>query len=307
MVRSLQGSHAGVENGGYLLIFHLVIIFENEYKTLLVSETPFFFKSVIQAVSNADVEVLSAKEYEKAEIAHGGVMSGFGLYIYDSITPSALPSDGSVWLINQSGNIPETEFSVRTEVVLEEAVLLEMTKSSSTLAKKLTNGLKGTDLYVYKYMKYGLYGDFTTLYSYEGQPMIFTGENAYGNREVVFAFSLHDSNFALSADFVLLARNLLSFSFPNVVEKVNYDCGERLELNVPPAAEAITITSPSGEMDYPASNVMANEYVFEEIGTYNPLDDPSTIKIDTEKAKKWIANGAQPTDTVKVLLKKVGM
>ena len=44
----------------------------------------------------------------------------------------------------------------------------------------------------------------------------------------------------------------------------------------------------------------------EEIGTYNPLTDPSTIKIDSEKAKKWIANGAQPTDTVKVLLKKSG-
>ena len=42
----------------------------------------------------------------------------------------------------------------------------------------------------------------------------------------------------------------------------------------------------------------------EEIGTYNPMTEPSEIKIDAEKAKKWIANGAQPTDTVKVLLKK---
>lgn len=42
----------------------------------------------------------------------------------------------------------------------------------------------------------------------------------------------------------------------------------------------------------------------EEIGTYNPLTDPATVNIDAEKAKKWIANGAQPTDTVKALLKK---
>ena len=42
----------------------------------------------------------------------------------------------------------------------------------------------------------------------------------------------------------------------------------------------------------------------EEIGTYNPLTDPATIDIDAEKAKKWIGNGAQPTDTVKALLKK---
>jgi len=42
----------------------------------------------------------------------------------------------------------------------------------------------------------------------------------------------------------------------------------------------------------------------EEIGTYNPLVEPSEFKIDVEKTKKWIANGAQPTDTVKALLKK---
>ena len=45
----------------------------------------------------------------------------------------------------------------------------------------------------------------------------------------------------------------------------------------------------------------------EELGYYNPLTEPSTIKIDLEKAKNWIANGAQPTDTVKVLLKKAGL
>ena len=45
----------------------------------------------------------------------------------------------------------------------------------------------------------------------------------------------------------------------------------------------------------------------EEIGYYNPLTEPSTIKIDLEKAKNWITNGAQPTDTVKVLLKKAGL
>ena len=45
----------------------------------------------------------------------------------------------------------------------------------------------------------------------------------------------------------------------------------------------------------------------EEIGTYNPLTDPATVVIDADSAKKWIANGAQPTDTVKALLKKQGI
>ena len=42
----------------------------------------------------------------------------------------------------------------------------------------------------------------------------------------------------------------------------------------------------------------------EEIGYYDPTKDPVVVKIDGEKAKAWIANGAQPTDTVRVLLKK---
>jgi small subunit ribosomal protein S16 len=45
----------------------------------------------------------------------------------------------------------------------------------------------------------------------------------------------------------------------------------------------------------------------EEIGTYNPLTEPSEIKIDAEAAQKWIKNGAQPTETVRSLLKRSGI
>ncbi len=44
----------------------------------------------------------------------------------------------------------------------------------------------------------------------------------------------------------------------------------------------------------------------EEIGTYNPLKDPAEIVVDVEAAQKWLANGAQPTETVRTLLKKSG-
>ena len=45
----------------------------------------------------------------------------------------------------------------------------------------------------------------------------------------------------------------------------------------------------------------------EEIGSYNPLTEPATITVDVEKAQQWIKNGAQPTDTVKALLKKANV
>ena len=45
----------------------------------------------------------------------------------------------------------------------------------------------------------------------------------------------------------------------------------------------------------------------EEIGYYNPMTNPADIKLDAEKAKQWISNGAQPTDTVKAILKNNGV
>ena len=44
----------------------------------------------------------------------------------------------------------------------------------------------------------------------------------------------------------------------------------------------------------------------EEIGYYNPLTDPAELKVDNERAAQWLKNGAQPTETVRALLKKSG-
>jgi small subunit ribosomal protein S16 len=45
----------------------------------------------------------------------------------------------------------------------------------------------------------------------------------------------------------------------------------------------------------------------EEIGYYNPLTEPATIKVNEEKATKWVSNGAQPTDVVKRLFAQAGL
>jgi small subunit ribosomal protein S16 len=54
------------------------------------------------------------------------------------------------------------------------------------------------------------------------------------------------------------------------------------------------------------SRVARDGKAIAEIGYYNPTTEPATIKIDADVAKKWIANGAQPTDTVRSILKKAG-
>lgn len=55
------------------------------------------------------------------------------------------------------------------------------------------------------------------------------------------------------------------------------------------------------------SRVARNGSSIDEIGTYDPNQEPSLIKIDAEKAKKWLSNGAQPTDTVSRLFKTAGI
>ncbi|MGI6364581.1 MAG: 30S ribosomal protein S16 [Bacillota bacterium] len=47
--------------------------------------------------------------------------------------------------------------------------------------------------------------------------------------------------------------------------------------------------------------------VIEEIGYYNPITEPADIKVDADRAKAWLSTGAQPSDTVKDLLKKQGI
>ncbi len=54
------------------------------------------------------------------------------------------------------------------------------------------------------------------------------------------------------------------------------------------------------------SRTPRNGKFIEEIGTFDPLKDPAEIKIDVEAAQKWLNTGAQPTDTVRALLKKAG-
>ena len=44
--------------------------------------------------------------------------------------------------------------------------------------------------------------------------------------------------------------------------------------------------------------------IIEQLGTYDPMTEPATIKLDKEKVEKWIKNGAKPTDTVKFLIEK---
>ncbi len=240
----------------------------NAYKALLISNTPFFIENGIKQVSNADLTVKTSEEYENALNNTPDLVSGFGLYIFDAYVPETMPKDGAIWIIGPTANISGSGFSVQGEIELDDGDLLELNKSSGSLVKELTAGITGDNIYIKKYMKCGVYGNFTTLFSYMGSPIIFMGVNDFGNREVVFAFNFHDSDFALSSDHLIIFHNLLDYSFPEVVEKTEYYCGESAQINVVSGCTGIRIDAPSGKETYLDVTSAVSKFTLTEVGEY---------------------------------------
>ncbi len=254
---------------------------ENAYKALLVSDTPFLLESAVKSVSIAELTVMTTEEYKETVStlqAQDKKMSGYGLYIYDAFTPEVVPSDGSVWFVGPNENVENSGFSIQGVVELEEGAELLLNKSSNTVMKKLTDGVVGKDIFVKKYMKCGVYGNFSTIFSYMGNPLVFTGATESGNRQVVFAFNLHDSNFTLSSDYLILLHNLLDYSFPAVIEKAEYYCGDTAEINVISGCTSMRVEHPSGEVFYADVTSAISEFVLTEVGEYKITAEISGVE-----------------------------
>ena len=264
-VKSFSSIKVKITNSDALALDNELVVFnaesEKSYKTILVSDRPFFMESVLSSVTNTDVTVMSTEEYDG--------QTGYGLYIFDSYELKELPSDGAVWFINPKNSVPKADFSFQGEVSLEYAQTLDITKSSSALARSLTESINGKEIYVMGYAKCSPGRSFTTLLSYKGSPVLFAGTNAYGNRQVVFGFDIHNSNLPLMLDFISFTKNFVKYSFPSVLEEVLFDVGEEVEVNVISNCESIRIDSPTGKVDYLDLGTAMSSYVLNEVGVYD--------------------------------------
>ena len=233
---------------------------EPAYSILIVSKTPFFFEAAFDALTDAKVDVVSPDEYNG--------QTGYGLYLFHSFAPESLP-DASVWLVNVSEGIENSGFGTRGIVSLDEPELIEKSKSTSTRARQLLLGVEGKDIFISEYVKYsGMYTQFTTVFSYEGNPLIFAGVNGHGNREVVFGFDIHKSDLALSTDFTPLMSNLLNYSCPAIVDRASYVCGGELEVNVTATVSSVKVISPDGEENYIDTSSDVGTLTLDRVGTY---------------------------------------
>ena len=258
---------------------------EKTYSTLIVSENGFFIRAVIDANVDSDIKVISPEEYED-------VTESYGLYVFDCFEPETLP-DGSVWLINADKSINDAGFGIRGKVDIGEPAEIKKSTSTATAVRTLLDGVDGKDIYIKNYVKYsGMYLNFSTLFTYDGSPIIFAGTNGLGNRQVVFGFDINEADLALSRDFVILLGNLIEYSFPSVIDTANLTAGEDAVVNIVANSSDMQAFAPSGEEVYLESDGAVATLSLDEVGTY-------TVKmtIAGQESTYRIYSGAHPSES----------
>lgn len=265
-----------ISNGDAFAQDNSVILYDEaktqQRRVLLVdgsNDFAYIYNALVN-VGKATVTYVSGKEYNPASY------TGYGMYVFNGYTPSAVPKNAAVWLIDSvdgSGNGAGVSFRDYEEPRDSEGessyYVPEYTKSTTTQAKLFTQGLVKRDIAVRKYAKYGVPRSYTTIMSVDGDPLISAGLNENNDRQVVFAFRLGDSNYGLTDDFLILVKNLMEYSFPSVIEKTDYDCGDVMNVNVIPGCEEIIVTTPSQNitvLDTQGNDIC--EVQLSETGTY---------------------------------------
>ena len=238
---------------------------DSAYNAVIISDASLFLELCLKAWGYSNYVVLTPQEFEEELL---GEISGYGLYIFDCYSPEKLPDDGAVWFINPTVSTNNSGFSVQGNIDIGGPGMLDRSKSTSTMARMLLENTVGNNIYISSYVRCSLYREFTTLYSYQSNPVVFAGTNSYGNREVVFAFDIHNSDLALLSDFVVLLKNCMEYSFPDVIEASTSYVGDIAIVNVLTNCEAIRVESPRGKVSYLSTAVATSELSLTEAGVY---------------------------------------
>ncbi|MGN1373347.1 MAG: BatA and WFA domain-containing protein [Candidatus Coproplasma sp.] len=234
------------------------------YNVLIVSKMPNLIKWALEA-ANLSCEVLDPEHYTSE------ACQGYSLYVFDSsdsdpFTPDNLPTDGAVWFINPSASVEKTGFSIRGKS--DGGGDATLSTSSATRVRKLLKGTSANDTTLVNYVKCGQTGVFYNIMFCNNDPVVFAGSNGYGNREVVFAFDWHYSDFPLSYNGRVIMNNLINYTFPSLADETLCFSGESVSLNVLPGCTSLKVTSPSGEESFLDTSEVISEYMLTEVGEY---------------------------------------
>ena len=263
---------------------------------LIVSNSPFYFRSAFRALNRNGMKI-SYQEISPALYSLYAGSFGYDITIFDSYSPQKLPADSAVWLFNTGESIPDSGFYAQKAVTVEDpGIKAEYAQNTKdVLYQELTKNLIQRDITIKSYMRYTLTEDFTTILTYDNLPFVFAGRNALSQREIVFNFDLHDSDFPLLADFVTLMRNCINYSNPSILTEFNYKAHDVVTFSFPDVATSAKIVTPSNKEEYVEAQDIQS-YVLEEVGTYQ-----IEVSLLTGKTRTMKLYSAFPTSESKPL------
>lgn len=209
----------------------------NDINVLLVSASPLYLESVLNVMGNCTLTVAGSLE--------DAALSGYGLYIFDGIFPEELPTDGSVWLFDPDTAPDGMAIGEKKEGELPLSMSLI---GSGSLHSALSGAMKLDAVSVSSYTKLVAGKSWESLLTCGEDTVLFTRKESNGMRTVVFAFDLHDSNLPLLVDYVMLVRELLAYSVPEMLTDTDYAIGESLSIAVLPLSESIYLEIPDGDV-----------------------------------------------------------
>ena len=236
---------------------------ENISDVLLVSDNPFFINAALVAAGVTNVNTVRTAAYDDSV--------SYGLYIFDGFMPQTLPTDGAIWFFNPTGNLAGTNFSYQNEIPSPRgSAVYPSPEASSNRVNRLLSGVTRREFELKKYVKCGLSRGFTELITCDGNPLLFSGTTASGQKEVVFAFDVRDSaEFNLYGDFSLLINNLVAGCFSSVIEQTAYYSGETMFINNVANYESVRVLTPGGKTVYLDTYQEYCEYTLSEVGVYS--------------------------------------
>lgn len=223
---------------------------------------PIYLKAALIAAGHTQFELITDLAFNTSD------KSGYSLYIFNNCIPNEMPRDGVVWFINPHGTVAGSRFTYQEEVSAV-GKTASYNKNSNTRIQQMLKDLSKEDFGLNKYVRLSIPSAFVKYIDCEGNPLLFTGDNEYDNREVVFAFDLADSAaFTFSYDCTTLISRLLSYSFPEVFEQGSYYAGEILQINRIAGCVGMKVDTPLGNSEYPDISTSYSELTLNEVGVY---------------------------------------
>ena len=295
IVDSVDSLKAVIENKDNLSLDNTLVYYANNgavnTRALIVSDKPFYLKTIFNALKVNTVKVVSSSSYRPS--------NAYDITVFDSFTPSALPTAGSVWFFNAQATLENAGFRFQNTVEITNGGTLEYTNNESLLYKELTKDTKNNEILVSKYSRYSLDSNFTTLLTYNNIPMVFAGKNAKHQRQVVFSFDLHDSNLPLKYDFAALMRNLVNYSKPKLMDKFAFNVGDSLTMSISDDVTRVEVLTPSLKsepLELTGAEVL--KYKVKEVGTYELVVYTETTTQSMKAYSQYIKEESIPLETL---------